>query len=352
MYPGPPHAADDASAPPVPGAPLVDRLARPLGDLRLSVTDRCNLRCTYCMPRAHFPTDAPFLPRAELLTFEELARVASVCVSLGARKVHLTGGEPLLRRGLPALVRLLAPLGVDLALTTNGWLLAEHARALREAGLRRLTVSLDALDEPTFRRMADVQGSPERVLRGIAAAETAGFDPPKINCVVRRDVNPHAPRELVRHFLGSRRELRFIELMDVGGTNGWRPELVVPWRELAAELGKEHRLVPLPPRRTGEVARRFALEGHSLELGFITSITEPFCRGCTRLRVTADGKLFSCLFAHEGVDLRGPLRAGATDEDLSSLVAGFWARREDRWSELRASRRPDTPHAEMSYLGG
>jgi cyclic pyranopterin phosphate synthase len=334
-------------------APLRDRFARPLRDLRISVTDRCNFRCRYCMPREVFGGDFAFLPRSEILTFEEIARVARVFARHGVRKLRLTGGEPTLRAGLPRLVEMLAAIpDVDIALTTNGSLLAQLARPLAEAGLRRVTVSLDSLDEDVFRRMNDADFPVWAVLQGIDAAAGAGLGPVKINAVVRRGVNDHTAVALARHFKGSGHIVRFIEYMDVGSTNGWRLGDVVPGEELVRTIGAEMPLVPAAPNYDGEVARRWRYADGSGEIGVIASVTQPFCGACTRARLSAEGKLYTCLFAAEGTDFRAALRAGASDDDLSEIVARVWRARDDRYSELRSQATADLPRVEMSYIGG
>jgi cyclic pyranopterin phosphate synthase len=331
---------------------VVDRLGRPLSDLRISVTDRCNFRCTYCMPREIYGADHPFLARAAILSFEEIERLARVFVGLGVRKIRLTGGEPLLRRDLPRLIELLAPLGADLALTTNGSLLATHAVALRSAGLDRLTVSLDTLDPATFARMNDAEYGPDDVLAGITAAGRAGFSRLKINCVVRRGVNETSPAELVERFRGSGHIVRFIEYMDVGHSNGWRLDEVVPAAEVRAGIAARFDIEPLEPSYRGEVARRWRFRDGSGEIGFIASVTQPFCGDCTRMRISADGQLFTCLFGDRAADLKAPLRAGAPDDAIAALVRATWAARGDRYSELRSASTADLPRAEMSYIGG
>jgi cyclic pyranopterin phosphate synthase len=353
---------DLAVSPAASPAAVTDTLGRPLHDLRISVTDRCNFRCTYCMPREVYGRDFAFLPRAELLTFEEITRLTRLLVADGVAKVRLTGGEPLLRRDLDRLVAMLAALpGVaDLALTTNGSLLARHAAALAGAGLRRLTVSLDALDDATFRRLNDVDFPVARVLAGIAAAEAAGLAPLKINMVVRRGVNEHSVLPMARHFRERGHVLRFIEYMDVGHTNGWRMDDVVPAREVVAMIDAELPLVALPPRYRGEVATRWRYRHGGGEIGVIASVSQPFCGDCTRLRLTADGQLYTCLFGNHGHDLRGPLRAGASDDDLRARVRAIWAARDDRYSELRtratvsgrALPTIDPARVEMSRIGG
>jgi cyclic pyranopterin phosphate synthase len=335
-----------------PGPDGRDRLGRPLRDLRISVTDRCNFRCPYCMPREVFGADHPYLRRAEILSYEEIDRLAGLFVELGVRKLRLTGGEPLLRRDLPVLVtRLARHGGVDLALTTNGSLLAERADDLARAGLRRVTVSLDSLDDAVFRRMNDAGFPVARVLAGIAAAERAGLAPLKVNAVVRRGWNEESILPLVERFRGTGHVLRFIEFMDVGTSNRWRLDDVVPAREILARIAERFPLEPVPAHYRGEVAKRWRLRDGSLEIGVIASVTAPFCGDCTRARLSADGRLFTCLFAATGTDLRGPLRAGESDAELRARLAAVWGAREDRYSEVRASAAA-AERAEMSYLGG
>ena len=332
---------------------LHDSLARPLRDLRLSVTDRCNFRCTYCMPKEVFGYGYGFLPKDAVLTFEEYARLARVFISLGVEKVRLTGGEPLLRRNLDRLVAQLSALdGLrDLTLTTNGSRLVEQAPALRAAGLRRLTVSVDSLDDATFRAMNDVDFPVHRVLRGIDAALAAGFAPIKINMVVKRGVNDREIAAMAERFRGRDFILRFIEYMDVGNSNGWRLDDVVPAAEIIARLGETVPLEPLAPNYAGEVARRFRQRDGG-EIGVITSVTQPFCGDCTRARLSADGQLYTCLFASHGHDLRTPLRAGASDAEMAAIISAVWRARDDRYSEIRATAKPREPKAEMSLLGG
>src|SRR6266567_9583927 len=340
--------------------PLADTLARPLRDLRISVTDRCQFRCTYCMPREVFGRDFVFLPREQLLTFEELARLARVFAGLGVRKLRLTGGEPLLRRDLDKLVAMLAGIGGigDIALTTNGALLAGKARALAAAGLRRVTVSLDSLDDAAFMALNDVGFPVARVLEAIAAAADAGLAPVKVNMVVRRGVNEQSVLPMAAHFRHSGHVLRFIEYMDVGTTNGWRLEEVVPAAEIIALIGRQWPLEPVAPAYHGEVASRYRYRYRdgAGEIGVIASVTQPFCRGCARARLSADGQLYTCLFAGAGHDLRGPLRAGSSDQALREQVAAIWTRRTDRYSELRARQtsrtQQVTPKVEMSRIGG
>ena len=329
-----------------------DRLGRPLRDLRVSVTDRCNFRCRYCMPREVFGEAFKYLPQAEILSYEEIARLAGLFRRLGVAKVRITGGEPLLRSELPRLVAMLsAAPGLDLALTTTGALLARDAAALAAAGLSRITVSLDSVDEAVFRRMNDVDFPVAQVVAGIDAALAAGLEPVKLNAVVRRGVNDHTLLDLVRFGRDRGLVVRFIEFMDVGTTNGWRMDDVVPGDEIVRQIAAEIPVEPVEPNYPGEVARRWRLAGGG-EIGLVTSVTRPFCGGCTRLRLSADGKLFTCLFAASGTDLRGPLRAGASDEELLARVRRLWRSREDRYSELRARASPASERVEMSYIGG
>ena len=337
-------------------APMpVDRRGRALRDLRISVLDRCNFRCPYCMPEDRYPRDHEFLGKSERLRFEEIERLVRVFAGLGVRKLRLTGGEPLLRRDLPVLVRALAAVpGIDdLALTTNGSLLAAHAVALRAAGLRRITLSLDTLDAPTFRQLSGGRGDVDAVLAGMLAAEQAGFAPLKINCVVVRGVNDGHVLDLLERFRGSGHVVRFIEYMDVGTCNEWQRDRVVPSAQLRARIAARWPLRALDPHYGGEVAQRWAFRDGAGEIGFISSVSEPFCGDCTRARLSADGKLYTCLFAASGHDLRGALRAGASDAELAGLVAAVWHARDDRYSELRASI-PAAPrdHVEMYSIGG
>jgi GTP 3',8-cyclase len=332
---------------------LADRLGRPLTDLRVSVTDRCNFRCRYCMPREHFDHAHQYLPRAEILSFEEITRVVGALMPLGLKKVRLTGGEPLLRQDLPKLVAMLARLpGLDLALTTNGSLLAKQARALRDAGLGRLTVSLDSISPEVFARMTDSELPVSEVLAGIEAAHAAGFGPLKINTVVRRGVNDHTLVDLARHFKGSGDIVRFIEFMDVGLTNGWRMDQVVSGREIVQRIDSELPLEAVGANYAGEVAKRHRYLDGSGEIGVITSVTQPFCGDCTRLRLSADGQLYPCLFARVGLDLRPILRASADEAPLVRAARELWQARGDRYSELRSASTRSLPRLEMSYLGG
>jgi len=333
-----------------------DTLARPLRDLRISVIDRCNFRCPYCMPEDQFADDAVFLSKNERLRFEEIERIARAFVASGVRKLRLTGGEPLLRRELPQLVRMLRqiPQVEDIALTTNGVLLPRFASALREAGLMRLTVSLDTLDEPTFRKLSGGRGEVSEVLAGIAAAEASGFGPIKLNCVVMRGVNDGQVLDLIARFRGSGHIVRFIEYMDVGTLNRWQGELVVPSAELIERIGRRWPLRPLERNYRGEVAERYVFEDGAGEIGFISSVSQPFCGDCSRARLSADGKMYTCLFARDGHDLRLPLRAGASDEELTALVGKYWTGRADRYSERRAELRAlgDAARVEMFTIGG
>jgi len=335
---------------------LVDRLARPLRDLRISVTDRCNFRCTYCMPAELFGESYQFLPREEILTFEEIERLARLATGLGASKLRITGGEPLLRHGLPDLVARLAALpGVeDLALTTNATLLPRLAPSLRDAGLHRVSVSLDSLDEQVFGAMNGERLSVARVLEGVAAAERAGLGPIKLNCVVQRGVNDHTLVALADHFRGTGHIVRFIEYMDVGTRNGWDLEHVLPAGEIVALLDGAFGIEPLDANYPGEVAQRWRYRDGSGEIGVIASVTQPFCGGCTRARLTTDGQLVTCLFGSAGTDLRGPMRAGASDDELRALLERVWRKRTDRYSELRSEHTPAQPREriEMYQVGG
>jgi cyclic pyranopterin phosphate synthase len=331
-----------------------DALDRPLHDLRISVTDRCNFRCTYCMPKEIFGRDFTFLRRDELLTFEEIARIARAFVAAGVEKIRLTGGEPMLRRDLDRLVAMLASIeGVrDLGLTTNGSLLTrENARTLKNAGLRRVTISLDSLDDATFRRMNDVDFPVARVLESIDAAADAGLTPIKIDVVVRRGLNDDGIVDIARHFRGSGHIVRFIEFMDVGNTNQWRVDDVVPGREIVARIAREWPLVPADANYFGEVAERWRYVDGGGEIGVITSVTQPFCGSCTRARLTANGEFYLCLFAGAGHDLRKLLRGGATDEELHRTIASIWRARSDRYSEIRTEA-TRLRKVEMSHIGG
>jgi cyclic pyranopterin phosphate synthase len=331
---------------------VVDALARPLHDLRISVTDRCNFRCTYCMPKDVFGPDHEFLPRSEVLSFEEITRLARIFKDHGVEKIRLTGGEPLLRRNLERLIEMLAQLDLDLTLTTNGSLLARKARALRDAGLQRVTVSLDSLDDEVFRAMNDVDFPVARVLEGIAAAAAAGLAPIKINMVVQRGVNDHTVVAMARRFKGTGHIVRFIEFMDVGATNGWRMDDVVPSAEVVSRIGRELPLEPAEANYYGEVAERWRYRDGGGEIGVISSVTQAFCRSCTRARVSTDGMLYTCLFATAGYDLRTLLRNGSPDRELHDAVARIWRARGDRYSELRTAETAKARKVEMSYIGG
>ena len=331
-------------------APL-DVLQRPLRDLRISVTDRCNFRCVYCMPKEIFGRDYEFLPRAQLLDYEEIERLARAFVANGVRKIRITGGEPLVRRHVERLVEMLSALDVDLTLTTNGTLLPQKAQALAAAGLRRVTVSLDALDDETFRAMNDMDVPVQRVLDGIDAAAAAGL-PVKVNAVVKRGLNEHGIVELARHFRGTGHVLRFIEYMDVGHTNGWRLDDVVSAEEILTRIADEFPLEPIEPSYRGEVAKRWRYVDGQGEIGVIASVTQPFCGDCTRARLSAEGQLYTCLFAVRGHDLRALVRSTADDAELEAAIAGVWTRRTDRYSELRTEKTAELPKIEMSYIGG
>ena len=335
------------------GTNPLDTLGRPLHDLRISVTDRCNFRCVYCMPKEVFGKDFQFMPRAEILTFEEIERLVRIFVSLGVRKIRLTGGEPLVRRDLERLVEKLASIGdLDLTLTTNGSLLAQKARPLAEAGLRRVTVSLDSLDDATFKRMNDSDFPVAKVLAGIEAARAAGLAPIKINMVTKRAVNESSIVPMARYFKGTGMTLRFIEFMDVGSTNGWRLDDVVPAREIVAMIDREMPLEPIQAGYRGEVAARYRYKDGTGEIGVISSVTQPFCADCTRARLSADGSLYTCLFATQGHDLRALLRSGATDDEITSAITAVWTERTDRYSDLRSEETAGLRKIEMSFIGG
>jgi cyclic pyranopterin phosphate synthase len=351
---------------------VLDTLQRPLRDLRISVTDRCNFRCVYCMPKEVFGRDHRFLPRRELLTFEEIERVSRIFVELGVSKLRITGGEPLLRRDLEVLIGQLAGLSVrktgvryprtpvarknergdvDLTLTTNGAALAQKAQALAAAGLTRVTVSLDSLDDAVFRAMNDVDFPVARVLAGIDAAAAAGL-PVKVNAVVKRGLNEGSVLDIARRFRGTGHVVRFIEFMDVGATNGWRLDDVVPAAEIVRTIGAEFPLEPVEPAYRGEVAERYRYLDGAGEIGVIASVTQPFCGDCTRARISADGKLYTCLFAVRGHDLRAILRSGADDDEIEERIRAVWQRRTDRYSELRTEETSALRKVEMSYIGG
>jgi cyclic pyranopterin phosphate synthase len=333
---------------------LLDTRQRPLRDLRISVTDRCNFRCTYCMPKEVFGFDFPFMPRAELLSYEEIRRLASLFAVAGVQKIRLTGGEPLLRKNIEGLVGMLSSIdGIeDLTLTTNASLLVRKAGALKAAGLKRITVSLDALDDDTFGRLNDVNFPVQRVLDGIDAAAAVGLAPIKINTVVKRSVNEDAVLQMAEHFRGTGHIVRYIEFMDVGHTNGWQMDEVMTAAEIVERIDAVWPLEPAEPNYVGEVAGRYRYKDGAGEIGVIASVTQPFCGACTRARLSADGKLYTCLFGIQGHDFRGPLRDGASDEELAALIERVWTRRTDRYSELRSVKTVDLPKVEMSYIGG
>ena len=335
----------------------IDQFGRTMRDLRISVTDRCNFRCTYCMPSEIFGESYKFLPKEEILTFEETARLTRIFVGLGVNKIRLTGGEPLLRNNLPGLVAMLSEIqgAKDLTLTTNGYLLAQQAQQLKDAGLQRVTVSLDTLDDEIFQKMNGRGFSTQRVLQGIRQAEAAGLAPIKINAVVQRGVNDHTVVDLARHFKGTGHIVRFIEFMDVGNLNGWRWDQVVSAAEIVQRIDAALPLEPLESNYQGEVALRYRYRDGSGEIGVIASVTQPFCGDCTRARLSTDGKIYTCLFASQGVSLRDPMRAGATDDELSGLITGTWGRRVDRYSEERTELAPlQNPRQkiEMYQIGG
>ncbi len=329
-----------------------DRLGRPLRDLRISVTDRCNFRCRYCMPRERFGDGHTFLPKRALLTFKEIEKFVKSCIPIGLGKVRITGGEPLLRPNLPELVSLLSKTGVEVALTTNASLLKAHAEKLAEAGLDRVTVSLDALDPTIHSRMADCTIPVETVLEGIQSALDHGLSPVKVNCVVQRGINETEAPELVRHFKGSGVTVRFIEYMDVGRTNGWMRGQVVPSGEILKRLMQEFELIPVEPESPSDVATRWAHSDGSGEVGFISSVSSPFCGDCVRARLSADGHLFTCLFASGGHDLRAIIHGDGGVNELTEAVSAVWERRSDRYSEVRSSETSSLPRIEMSYIGG
>ena len=332
---------------------LQDTLNRPLRDLRISVTDRCNFRCVYCMPKTVFGRDYAFLERKDLLSFEEITRLARSFVANGVEKIRLTGGEPLLRREIERLVAMLAEIpGLDLTLTTNGALLPQKAQALRDAGLKRVTVSLDAADDATFQAMNDVDFPVAKVLEGIEAAAAAGLAPVKVNMVVKKGVNDASIVPMARLFHGSGHILRFIEYMDVGATNGWRLDDVVSAAEIVRRITAELPLEPADANYRGETARRWRYTDGGGEIGVIASVTQAFCSDCTSARISAEGKLFTCLFATRGTDLRALLRGGATAGELDAAVAGVWRARTDRYSDLRSEATASLPKVEMSYIGG
>lgn len=333
---------------------MLDRLNRPMRDLRISLTDRCNFRCRYCMPRELFGADHAFLPRRELLSFEEIEVVVRAAAAAGVRKIRLTGGEPLLRRDVDRLIAMLAAVdGIeDIALTTNGSLLADKAQALHDAGLDRVTVSLDSLDDAGFQRMTDTGVAVATILEGIDAAARAGLAPVKINMVVKRGANDDELLPMARQFRGSGHVLRFIEYMDVGNSNGWQNDEVVTAAEIRDTIAQRWPIEPVDPAYAGEVAKRYRYRDGGGEIGFVTSISQPFCGGCTRSRLSAEGKLYTCLFANAGYDLRELLRTGISEDNLHRRLSAIWMQRRDRYSELRAAGQPAEDKIEMSYIGG
>ncbi len=336
---------------------IQDKFRRPLRDLRISVTDRCNFRCTYCMPAEIYGDRYQFLPKADLLTFEEIARLTKIAARLGAQKARLTGGEPLVRNDIEKLVAVLSEVeGIDdLTMTTNAYLLPQKAQALKDSGLHRISISLDTLDDEVFKQM-NGRGFPvQKVLDGVAAAEMAGLNPIKVNAVVQRGVNDHTIVELARYFKEHGHIMRFIEYMDVGNLNGWKLDHVVPADEIVARIDAEMPLEPVESSYRGEVAMRYRYRDGGGEMGVITSVTKPFCGDCTRLRLSPEGRIYTCLFAGTGVDLRGPLRDGATDSELESLISGTWAVRTDRYSEERSAMTGELRmrrKVEMYHIGG
>ncbi len=340
------------AAPAFAGGKLVDTLARSMHDLRISVTDRCNFRCVYCMPREMFGADHPFLPHDAILSFEEITRLARIFVGLGVQKIRLTGGEPLVRRELHRLVAMLAELPVEVTLTTNGSLLAKNAQALKKAGLKRVTVSLDSLDDATFRAMNDADFPVAKVIEAIEAAAAAGVAPIKINTVVKRGTNDHDIVRMAERWRGTGHILRFIEYMDVGSTNGWRMDDVVPSAEVVKRISARWPLEPVDANYQGEVAERWRYVDGAGEIGVISSVTQAFCSSCTRMRLSTEGSLFTCLFAQSGHDLKALIRGGATDDELRNEIAAVWQRRNDRYSEVRTAETAKQRKVEMSYIGG
>ena len=342
-----------ASTPAASNSAISDRLGRPLRDLRISVTDRCNFRCVYCMPKEKFGSDHQFLERSALLSFEEITRLARVFKFHGVEKIRLTGGEPLVRRNVEQLVKLLAAIpDLDLTLTTNGSLLAKKAQALRDAGLKRITVSLDSMDDAVFKAMNDVDFPVAKVIEGIDAAAAAGFATIKVNMVVKRGLNEMSILPMARFFRERGHILRFIEYMDVGATNGWRLDDVVSAREIVDIISREMPLQPADPNYTGEVAERWRYKDGTGEIGVIASVTQAFCRDCTRARISTEGQLYTCLFATSGHDLRALLRGGASDDELSAAISKVWTTRADRYSEIRGEQTMPLKKIEMSYIGG
>ena len=347
-----PIVSGRVQAPAFKGGALADTLGRPMRDLRISVTDRCNFRCVYCMPREVFDANYRFLPHDAILSFEEIARLASIFVGLGVRKIRLTGGEPLVRRDLHRLVALLAPLAVEITLTTNGSLLAKQAVALKKAGLDRVTVSLDSLDDATFRAMNDADFPVGKVIEGIEAAAAAGLAPVKINMVVKRGANDHDIVRMAERWRGSGHIMRFIEYMDVGSSNGWRMDDVVPSAEVVRRISERWPLEPIDANYPGEVAERWRYVDGAGEIGVISSVTQAFCSSCSRMRLSTEGSLFTCLFAQSGHDLKSLLRGDASDDRIRDEIAAVWQGRADRYSEIRTEQTSKATKVEMSYIGG
>ena len=341
-----------SAAPAFRGGALADTRGRAMRDLRISVTDRCNFRCVYCMPREVFDSSYRFLRHEDILSFEEIARLARVFVGLGVNKIRLTGGEPLVRRNLERLVEMLAALDAEVTLTTNGSLLAKQAAALKKAGLDRVTVSLDSLDDATFRRMNDADFPVARVIEGIETAAAAGLGPVKINMVVKRGVNDQSIVQMAERWRGTGHIMRFIEYMDVGSTNGWKMDDVIPSAEVVRRIGARWPLEAIDANYAGEVAQRWRYLDGAGEIGVISSVTQAFCSSCTRMRLSTEGSLFSCLFAQSGHDLKSLLRSGASDDALRDEIAAVWQRRADRYSEIRTAETAKNKKVEMSYIGG
>jgi len=347
-----PIVAARTAAPVFGGGPLADTLGRPMRDLRISVTDRCNFRCVYCMPREVFDAGHEFLPHTAILSFEEIARLARIFVDLGVKKIRLTGGEPLVRKQLHRLVAMLAELKVEITLTTNGSLLARQAGALKKAGLERVTVSLDSLDEATFQAMNDADFPVAKVIEGIAVAAAEGLAPVKINMVVKRGTNDAGIVAMAARWRGSGHIVRFIEYMDVGSSNGWRMDDVVPSAEVVRRISERWPLEPIDANYPGEVAERWRYADGAGEIGVISSVTQAFCASCNRMRLSTEGSLYTCLFAQSGHDLKALLRGGAADDEIRNEIAALWQRREDRYSEIRTSETSGLKKVEMSYIGG
>jgi GTP 3',8-cyclase len=344
--------ASRGAAAPFAGGRLADTLGRPMRDLRISVTDRCNFRCVYCMPREVFDANYRFLPHSAILSFEEIARLARIFVGLGVKKIRLTGGEPLVRKNLERLVAMLSELKTEITLTTNGSLLARQAHSLKKAGLDRVTVSLDSLDDATFRAMNDADFPVAKVIEGIEAAAAAGLAPVKINMVVKRGVNDADVAAMAGRWRGSGHIVRFIEYMDVGATNGWRMDDVVPSAEVVRRIGSRWPLEPIGANYPGEVAERWRYADGAGEIGVISSVTQAFCASCNRMRLSTEGSLYTCLFAQSGHDLKSLVRGGASDEDIRNQIAAVWQRRADRYSEIRTAETAKLRKVEMSYIGG